>query len=158
MNLVEVAQPESTAEGAWFPVGKEGAVTNYVFKSVAEEAEGQICFDIAGKDIRVLQVVDGVLFEDTDLLATLEAQDARAAIPPISPRQIRLALVSSGTQLSEIDSAINALDEPHKTLARIEWEYSSSFERLNPLVGQIAAILNASDQEIDDLWTMAFTL
>lgn len=76
----------------------------------------------------------------------------------VTPRQIRQAMVLSGISMASIDAAIDALPEPTKSLARIEWEYSTMFIRSNPLVGQIGMALNKTPEELDALWALAATL
>lgn len=76
----------------------------------------------------------------------------------VTPRQIRQAMVLSGISMASIDAAIDALPEPTKSLARIEWEYSTLFIRSNPLVGQIGMALNKTPAELDTLWALAATL
>ena len=78
--------------------------------------------------------------------------------PHLSMRQARQAIVLSGLSLQDIDAAIAALPEPNKTLAQIEWEYSSEVHRDNPLVAQVAAVLSVSAEELDDLWDLGLTL
>lgn len=81
-----------------------------------------------------------------------------AALKDVTPRQIRQAMVLSGISMASIDAAIDALPEPTKSLARIEWEYSTLFIRSNPLVGQIGMALNKTPAELDTLWALAATL
>ena len=60
----------------------------------------------------------------------------------VSPRQIRLWLVRAGISLSAIEAALPN-DE-----ARISWEYSTSVDRVNPLVDALATQLGIdADQE-----------
>lgn len=79
-------------------------------------------------------------------------------IPDVTPRQIRQAWVLMGKQLSEIDNAIAALPEPHKTLAQIEWEYSTLVMRNNPLVAMLGVSQGYSPSDLDNLWKFAKTL
>jgi hypothetical protein len=92
---------------------------------------------------------------------TTEEKESPVTIEPIasvSPRQIRLALVSSGIPLDTIESFINSLEEPTKTMARIAWEYSTAFERYNELVEQLGAAMGLTSTQLDDLWRMAGSL
>ena len=63
----------------WFPVGKVGANKVYSLKSDCESEEGQVCYEITGKDLRYHSVVDGELVEDANLKASVEASDAALA-------------------------------------------------------------------------------
>lgn len=83
---------------------------------------------------------------------------AKATIHNVTPRQIRLALLQYGINESMIDAALNSLPEPQKSIALIEWNYSSFFERNWPLVDQVAALLGWTESQIDSLWILAATL
>ena len=67
----------------------------------------------------------------------------------VTMRQARLALHAAG-KLAAVNAAINALPDPQKTAALIEWEYSSTVRRdsqfvllLGPALGLDAAGLDA---------------
>ena len=67
----------------------------------------------------------------------------------VTMRQARLALHAAG-KLTAVNAAINALPDPPKTAALIEWEYSSTVRRdsrfvalLGPTLGLDAAALDA---------------
>jgi hypothetical protein len=79
-------------------------------------------------------------------------------IPDVTPRQIRQAMVLRGISISQIDSAIDSMPEPNRSFAKIEWEYSIAFQRNNPLVTAIGAIVGKSKDELDELWKLAATL
>ena len=79
-------------------------------------------------------------------------------IPDVTPRQIRLALIQSGVVLSSIDATIAAMPQPSQSLAQITWEYSTAFERSNPLVAEIGAMMGWTSAQLDALWHLAGTL
>lgn len=79
-------------------------------------------------------------------------------IAPVTPRQIRQALILSGISLSLIDSALDSLPEPTRSLALAEWEYSNEFQRNRPLVSNVAQLLGWTEDQIDALWIFAGTL
>lgn len=79
-------------------------------------------------------------------------------IKDITPRQARQAIVLSGYSIETIEGAINSLPEPNRSLALIEWEYSTAFIRRNPLVDQIGAVLGLTADQVDELWTMGSRL
>jgi hypothetical protein len=79
-------------------------------------------------------------------------------IPDVTPRQIKCALVLSGISLQQIEDALNTLPEPQKSLAKIEWEYSISFQRDRPLVGAVGQMLGWTGEQLDNLWIFAGTL
>ena len=74
-------------------------------------------------------------------------------IAPVSPRQIRQALTRAGLRTA-VETAVAAGDQDLKDW----WEFSTTFERLNPQVTAMGAALGVSDTQLDDLWTLASTL
>ena len=76
----------------------------------------------------------------------------------VRSRQLRLALVYSGFNLDNISNAIDTLEEPNKSIASIEWEYATSFDRYNQLLNSLGQILGLTEQDINDLFTLANTL
>jgi hypothetical protein len=78
--------------------------------------------------------------------------------PSVTPRQIRQALVLNGVSLAAIDSALAGLPDPTKTMAQIEWEYSTLVYRSNPLVGQVGQLLGWTSDQIDALFIFANSL
>ncbi|WP_276118280.1 hypothetical protein [Pararhizobium qamdonense] len=84
------------------------------------------------------------------------AEELRARMPSITPRQLRLTLVRNGFSLASVTTAIAALPEgPVKDEVQIEWEYSTSFDRLSPTLLAIADSLNLRAESVDELWSMA---
>lgn len=73
-------------------------------------------------------------------------------ILPISARQLRLQIILQGLSLEDIDSAINQLPEPSRSLAAIEWEYATIYERNHELVPTIGALLGLDEAALDALW------
>lgn len=81
-----------------------------------------------------------------------------AAVPPqVSMRQARLALLAAG-KLALVDAAIDAMDEPARSAARIEWEYSSAVIRRGPLVAALAPAIGLNDALVDALFVDAARL
>ena len=74
----------------------------------------------------------------------------------VTMRQARLALLDLDL-LSSIDEAINAMPEPDKTKAKIEWEYAAMVERNSDWVSDLGQQLGLSDVQIDDLFRLAAT-
>lgn len=79
-------------------------------------------------------------------------------LDPLTPRQIRQALVISGIMLSDIDTALGTLPEPMKSLAIISWEYAVQFERRDPLVSNVGLMLGWNSTQLDDLWMLGASL
>jgi hypothetical protein len=76
----------------------------------------------------------------------------------VTPRQFRQALVLSNVSIQMIEDLINSQPEPMKSLAMIEWEYSTVFIRSNQMVNQLAPALEFTPSMLDDLWILAETL
>jgi len=72
----------------------------------------------------------------------------------VTMRQARLALFGAGL-LSGVQTAIDALSEPTKTAAQIEWEYSNTLQRTNPFVATLGAALGLTEAQIDALFIAA---
>lgn len=77
----------------------------------------------------------------------------------VTPRQFRLALIDTGILPTQIESALNNIeDEIEKAKALTEWEYALSFDRSHSLIVAIADQLNVSEEDIDDLFREAAKL
>lgn len=83
---------------------------------------------------------------------------ASASVPAaVTMRQARLALLGAGL-LSSVDAAIDAMSEPSRSAARIEWEYSNELQRSNQLLLALGPALGLSPQQIDELFVVASAL
>lgn len=81
----------------------------------------------------------------------------KTPITEVSMRQARLALLQTGL-LSQVQGAIDALESPAKEAAQIEWEYATGVERNSQLVQILSPALELTEQQLDDLFTLAATL
>lgn len=93
--------------------------------------------------------------QDQTALDALVSAHNNTIFVPVSPRQIRLALVNSGYSLATIQSNIDALSEPQKSQAQISWEYSVEFYRDNALLNMLAPSMGFSPQDLDNLFSLA---
>lgn len=75
----------------------------------------------------------------------------------VTMRQARLALSNAGL-LDSVDAAINALPEPARTRAKIEWDYSNGLERGNAFVATLGVAMGLNDAAVDALFVEAATL
>jgi hypothetical protein len=96
--------------------------------------------------------------EQIDLLNVIDTTSFVEIPIEISPRQIRLALMTTGTSLETIAATLESLDEPMRTFAKIEWEYSPYYVRDNQLVQSVGQALGLTSEELDNLWIYASTL
>lgn len=95
-------------------------------------------------------------------ISDAEADALRAAAPPPVPAvvemaQARLALLQAGL-LDQVQAAIDAMPGAEGQAARIAWEYRSTVRRDSPLTETLAAQLGLTQQQIDQLFTLAATL
>ena len=82
--------------------------------------------------------------------------------PPIIPqevtmRQARRALHAAG-KLAAVNASINALPDPPKTAALIEWEYSSTVRRDSQFVALLGPALGLDAAGLDALFIAAAKL
>jgi len=75
----------------------------------------------------------------------------------VSMRQAQLALFQSGL-LSNIQPIIDAMPEPQKTIANIEWNKASEVHRCEGFAINMAGLLGLTDSQLDDLFILAGTL
>jgi hypothetical protein len=124
-----------------------GTVANVVEQDDAPQIPGTW---VACGDAGPGWLFDGSSFTDPRPLPSSAPQS-------VTMRQARMALLAAG-KLSQVESAIDALPEPNRTAARIEWEYSNEVQRGNSFVALLGAALSMSESELDALFTQAATL
>ena len=68
----------------------------------------------------------------------------------ISARQIRLWLINNGIQLSQVEAAIDSIQDPlTRETIKVEWEYAPYVERKHPMLVPLGQVLGLSEQQID---------
>lgn len=77
--------------------------------------------------------------------------------PALTRRQLRLGLLALGFTKKQIGDIIATLPEPDRSVATIEWEDSSTYERAHPLVAQIATALGLTTEALDAAWAISAT-
>lgn len=94
-------------------------------------------------------------------------EDIRAAIPPLTRRQVFIALhrlglitapeavaaAATGVVPAALEPAFAALPEPDQTDARVTFAAFQMAYRLDPMTEMIAAASGMTDEEIDAIWT-----
>lgn len=139
--------------------------TNSVEATWVDEEGNQVkCHSYA--DVQ-MDMLEADLGEDAaqyvDLIAVVKANIKPAEpvlvqkVEVVTMRQARLALLKSG-KLADVDAAINAQQEPLKSMARIEWDYATEVHRNWPTLNWLAPSIGLTDQDIDNLFTLASTL
>lgn len=74
----------------------------------------------------------------------------------VSARQIRLWLIQHNFQLSQIESAIDTIEDPLvRETVRIEWEYAPYIERSHPWLVPLAQSLGLTEEQIDQAFREA---
>ena len=74
-------------------------------------------------------------------------------IADVTPRQIRMALTRAGLR-AQVEAAVAAGDQDLK-----DWyEFSTTFQRAQPLVAQMGTALGQTSAQLDALWQLAATL
>ena len=75
----------------------------------------------------------------------------------VTMRQARLALFQQGL-LANVQTAIDGLSEPQKTVTQISWDYAQTVKRDDDLVVQLSGALGLTNADLDGLFTLASTL
>lgn len=99
-------------------------------------------------DRQTWALVDGAVVLDPSLTPVPQV---------VTMRQARRALLGAG-KLAAVETAINAMPEPDKSEARIDWDRSQEVRRDWPLVAALAPTLGLTDAQIDQLFITAATL
>ncbi|MCV2422512.1 hypothetical protein LNV47_18090 [Paucibacter sp. DJ4R-1] len=76
------------------------------------------------------------------------------AVPTVSMRQAKLALWAAG-KLAAVEVAIEAMSEPQKSAALIEWNSAGSVARDHPSTALIGAAAGLNAAQIDELFVAA---
>ncbi|TCV62300.1 hypothetical protein [Neorhizobium sp. S3-V5DH] len=79
-------------------------------------------------------------------------EQTRALMPKLTRRQLMLALATIGVMEEAVASTIT------DTVDLIEWKNASTFERLNPLLNEVADNLGLPQEQVDGLWNWALQL
>ena len=81
------------------------------------------------------------------------------ALPPLTRRQLRLALLSIGVTAEDVETHIAAITDPvERAAALIEWEDATHYKRDHPLVADVAAAMELPPEQVDDLWRWSAAL
>ena len=77
-------------------------------------------------------------------------------LPPLSRRQLRLALLSIGVTAGDVEAHIAAIADPvDRAAALIEWQDAGSYDRDHPLLLDVAAAMELPPEQVDALWIWA---
>lgn len=86
----------------------------------------------------------------------------QVVVPPKVPeevtmRQARLVLLQTG-KLDLVESTITTMAGVQGQAARIEWQYSNTLKRNQPLVILMGSLLGLNTSQLDNLFILASTL
>lgn len=77
----------------------------------------------------------------------------------VSARQIRLWLINNGFQLTQVESAINNIEDTiTRETVKIEWEYAPYVERNHPMLIPLAQALGLSEAQVDQAFRDAVNI
>jgi hypothetical protein len=94
------------------------------------------------------EIVCGMLWDGEQF--TTPAPTPAPVPQSVSPRQARTALRAAGL-LSDVNAAVAAAGEQ----AQIDWDYALEIRRDDALIASMAASLNITNEQIDDLFRAA---
>ena len=107
---------------------------------------------------RLHELLDGT-WTISDENETVLENERLAAMPALTRRQFRLALVLNGYNLADIETLINSIEDPmQRQLMLIEWQDANTFERNNPSLLIMAGLMQLNTVQVDALWSQALTL
>lgn len=94
-----------------------------------------------------------------EILQALVNGDELPELPKRVPREIpnwraKVVLATMGL-LPAVESVINGLPEPEKTVVTLAWNSDAKLARKGKTVTQLASILQLSDQQLDELFIAA---
>ncbi len=80
-------------------------------------------------------------------------------VPALTRRQFRLALVTNGYSLADIETLIEQIpDEMQKQIIKIEWQDATTFIRTSPNLLTMANLMGLSAEQVDALWAQGLAL
>ena len=81
------------------------------------------------------------------------------SVPALTRRQFRLALVTSGYSLTDIEALIAQIeDDTQRQIIQIEWQDATVFERNNNSLLAMSSPMGLSSAQIDALWSQGLKL
>jgi hypothetical protein len=83
----------------------------------------------------------------------IEAALPKPVPAAISNADLRRQIALRGINPNNVTAALNAMDEgPTKWVALSDWEYANYFERVHPLLAQLAPAFGLSSTDVDDIF------
>ena len=79
-------------------------------------------------------------------------------VPALTRRQFRLALVTNGYSLADIETLIAQIeDDMQRQIIQIEWQDATTFIKTIPNLLFMANLMGLSAEQVDALWSQALT-
>lgn len=134
------------------PDPEHSQIAGYRIVGISKTEAGDFTRGPGGTAYGMKWTGDGIA-NPADLMTT---QEKRAAMPPLTPRQFRDALVDSDIMPDDVTGAINQIADPKaRAKALNAWEYPTEFLRTDQLLEQIGASFDLSPDAIDAMWAAA---
>lgn len=135
--------------------------TEVVVETVLDAEYGVVPEDTFGMAPQVVLAVADWIAEGKPIVpyAPPTQAELRAAMPPLSARQLRLGLIANGITLASVQAAVDGISDPtEREIAQVEWEYATTFERTHSLISQIGTAMSLTPEQIDTMWEAAVSL
>lgn len=101
------------ADVAWFPVGKDGASTNYYSQEKCKAAEGVACYDVGSCPLDECKLTDGKLAIDEALV------EAKAAAIVAAEIELAAKIEKEQQITDQTKSCLAVTDNPEASLDEI---------------------------------------
>lgn len=151
-------------EGRYLVDGQPGVLPDFLVELVIEKRPDP-SYDYATQTIEYRSFADLENYKWIEEFyvrnLSQEEIDQRKPGAPNSctPRQLRIALIRSGISLASVENELNNIQDPiEKEIAIAEWEYALDIQRDHPLLIMMAQKLNITEQQINNIFTLAVTL
>lgn len=101
--------------------------------------------------------------EIADEIAFLESDEYKNELwrssTSLSRRKFKIGIslyeIEGETLKTKIESALESLPEPHKTIAKVSYEDGTEFDRMDEMVVMLSQEIGLSDEEVDDFFEWA---
>jgi hypothetical protein len=132
------------------PDAKQAARWNGSAWEIVPDYRGSVWYDAEANQHKITQIN-----QEPDPTWTSTKPVLADPVPEVvEMAQARLALLQYG-YLDKVQPIIDAMPEPERTAAQIEWEYRARVRRDSALTQAIAADIPLTKQEMDQLFTTA---
>lgn len=103
------------------------------------------------------QILNALSGFDSEYVWAVTYQDP--PVPVLTRRQFRLALVTNGYSLTDIEALIAQIeDDMQRQIIQIEWQDATVFERNSSSLLVMAGLMQLNTEQVDALWSQALSL